>query len=130
MDASILNYTVNDNVGKFLKQTGGGNPKTIGKQALGKGLGVAKDILRGALFGEGAQEAVVQANLNYAVESTDNENTYSKANNSKRLKSDKTLAKPKSNNFNVPSARKPILSGFKSRCATPCSWQYNTPLTS
>ena len=77
--------------GKFLKQTGGGNPKTIGKQALGKGLGVAKDILRGALFGEGAQEASNQANLNYAVESTDNENTYSKANNSKRLKSDKPL---------------------------------------
>ena len=39
-------------VGKFLKQTGGGNPTTIGKQALGKGIGLAKDKLRGALFGE------------------------------------------------------------------------------
>ena len=38
--------------GKFLKQTGGGNPTTIGKQALGKGIGLAKDKLRGALFGE------------------------------------------------------------------------------
>jgi len=39
-------------VGKFLKGTGGGNPKTIFKQALGKGIGLAKDKLRGALFGE------------------------------------------------------------------------------
>ena len=41
-------------LGKFLKQTGGGNPKTIGKQVLGKGLELAKDKLRGALFGEQA----------------------------------------------------------------------------
>lgn len=40
--------------GKFLKDTGGGNPKTIGRQALGKGIGFAKDKLRGELFGEGA----------------------------------------------------------------------------
>ncbi len=38
-------------VGKFLKQTGGGNPKTIVKQAGGKLIGKAKDKLRGALFG-------------------------------------------------------------------------------
>jgi hypothetical protein len=47
-------------VGKFLKQTGGGNPTTIGKQALGKGIGLAKDKLRGALFGE---PPVLGANL-------------------------------------------------------------------
>jgi hypothetical protein len=39
-------------LGKFLKNSGGGNPKTIGKQALGNGIGFAKDKLRGALFGE------------------------------------------------------------------------------
>ena len=35
-----------------LLQGGGGNLKTIGKQALGKGIGLAKDKLRGALFGD------------------------------------------------------------------------------
>lgn len=38
-------------VGKFLKQTGGGNPTTIGKQALGKGIGLLKDKVRKGLFG-------------------------------------------------------------------------------
>lgn len=40
-------------LGALLKSTGGGNPTTIGKQALGKGIGLAKDKLRGALFGGG-----------------------------------------------------------------------------
>jgi len=39
-------------LGNFLKDTGGGNPKTIGKQALGNGIGLAKEKLRGKLFGE------------------------------------------------------------------------------
>tara|TARA_R100000030_G_scaffold36834_1_gene27533 strand:+ start:3611 stop:5644 length:2034 start_codon:yes stop_codon:yes gene_type:complete len=39
-------------LGALLKSTGGGNPTTIGKQALGKGIGLVKDKLRGALFGE------------------------------------------------------------------------------
>ena len=38
-------------VGKFLKQSGGGNPTTIGKQALGKGIGLLKDKAREGLFG-------------------------------------------------------------------------------
>lgn len=38
-------------LGNFLKDTGGGNPKTIGKQALGKGIGLVKDKIRGKLFG-------------------------------------------------------------------------------
>lgn len=38
-------------VGKFIKKLGGGDPKTLGKQALGAGIGLAKDKLRGALFG-------------------------------------------------------------------------------
>ena len=72
-------------VGKFLKDTGGGNPTTIGKQALGKGLGVAKDTIRGALFGEGAGDASNTANLNYAVESTSNDNTYSSVREADRI---------------------------------------------
>jgi len=72
-------------IGKFLKQTGGGNPKTIGKQALGKGIGVAKDVLRGALFGEGAEEATNGANLEYAVEFTDNTNKYTEVKKTQRL---------------------------------------------
>ena len=38
-------------LGKFLKGTGGGNIKDIGKQALGSALKLGKDKLRGALFG-------------------------------------------------------------------------------
>jgi hypothetical protein len=38
-------------VGTFLKNTGGGNPKTIGKQILGQGISLVKDKLRKALFG-------------------------------------------------------------------------------
>ena len=56
-------------LGKFLKDSGGGNPATIGKQALGNGIGLAKDKLRGALFGDGQTigEAVgekIQTNYN------------------------------------------------------------------
>lgn len=38
-------------VGTFLKNTGGGNPKTIGKQIIGQGISLVKDKLRKALFG-------------------------------------------------------------------------------
>jgi hypothetical protein len=38
-------------VGRFLKQTGGGNPKTLGKQILGQGITLVKDKLRTTLFG-------------------------------------------------------------------------------
>ena len=38
-------------LGSFLKESGGGNPKTILKQGAGKLIGKAKDKLRGALFG-------------------------------------------------------------------------------
>lgn len=38
-------------LGNFLKETGGGNPKTIAKQAVGKGIGFLKDKVRGKLFG-------------------------------------------------------------------------------
>lgn len=39
--------------GKLLKQSGGGDPKTLGKQALGAGIGLVKDKLREGLFGSG-----------------------------------------------------------------------------
>jgi hypothetical protein len=38
-------------VGKFLKQTGGGTPKTIGNQILGQGISLGKSKLRTTLFG-------------------------------------------------------------------------------
>jgi hypothetical protein len=38
--------------GKFLKQTGGGNPKTLGTQILGGGISFVKDKLRTKLFGD------------------------------------------------------------------------------
>ena len=57
-------------VGKLLKGAGG-NPKTIGKQALGKGIGLAKDKLRGALFGEGTSigsaESTTEPQINYTT---------------------------------------------------------------
>jgi len=73
-------------VGKFLKSTGGGNPTTIGKQALGKGIGVAKDELRGALFGDPDSIGSAEGTT-YVIEETTDQNTYSTANNSKTLKS-------------------------------------------
>jgi hypothetical protein len=39
-------------LGKFLKDGGGGNLKTIGKQAIGGAINLAKDKIRGKLFGE------------------------------------------------------------------------------
>jgi hypothetical protein len=39
-------------LGKFLKDGGGGNLKTIGKQAVGGLINLAKDKIRGKLFGE------------------------------------------------------------------------------
>ena len=41
-------------LGKFLKQTGGGTPSTIGRAALGQGISLVKDKLRSALFGSPA----------------------------------------------------------------------------
>ena len=71
-------------VGKFLKETGGGNPTTIGKQALGKGIGLAKDALRGALFGDPDSIGTAEGTT-YAVEETTDQSTYSDNNKSKTL---------------------------------------------
>ena len=49
--AKIRNDAKGTVVGRFLKNTGGGNPKTIGKQILGQGISLVKDKLRTALFG-------------------------------------------------------------------------------
>lgn len=38
-------------VGQFLKSTGGGTPTTIGKQAVGKGIGLIKDKVREVALG-------------------------------------------------------------------------------
>ena len=41
-------------VGQLLKQSGGGNPLTLGKQILGQGISLGKNKLRTALFGNPA----------------------------------------------------------------------------
>lgn len=61
--------------GKFLKDSGGGNPTTLGKQALGNGIGKAKDAIRGKLFGEGQDIGSVVGD-NVELDYT-NTNTYS-----------------------------------------------------
>lgn len=80
--------------GKFLKSTGGGSPTTLGKQALGKGIGVAKDKLRGALFG-GPNEIGETTNTDYEVNFTSNakDSTYTDVKKSKRLLSDDNVKK-------------------------------------
>ena len=62
-------------VGKFLKETGGGNPSTLLKQAGGKLIGKAKDKLRGALFGEAP--GIGENEAEPAVNVTNNQVTYS-----------------------------------------------------
>jgi len=84
-------------IGKFLKSTGGGNPTTIGKQALGKGIGVAKDKLRGALFGDPDSIGTAEGKT-YAVEETTDQSTYSKINSPKTLKSAKSPLEDLENN--------------------------------
>jgi hypothetical protein len=49
---TIKNNGEGSELGKFLKQTGGGNPKTIGREAVGGGIGIVKDKVRNAAFGE------------------------------------------------------------------------------
>lgn len=49
--AKIKNDAKGTLLGQFLKQTGGGNPKTIGTQVLGNGISLVKDKVRTALFG-------------------------------------------------------------------------------
>ena len=67
-------------LGKFLKDGGGGNLKTIGKQAVGGLINLAKDKIRGKLFGErsktgfntaGSNKDGSNTNVNYG--SYDNE---------------------------------------------------------
>ena len=50
----IKNDARGTEVGRFLKQAGGGNPKTIGTQILGQGISLVKDKIRTTLFGNPA----------------------------------------------------------------------------
>ena len=50
-------------LGQLLKDGGGGNLKTIGKQALGSALKLGKDKLRGALFGGAGTTGFNEASL-------------------------------------------------------------------
>ena len=52
--AKIKKDASDTEVGKFLKQTGGGNLRTIGRAALGQGISLVKDKVRDKLFGSPA----------------------------------------------------------------------------
>lgn len=45
-------------IGKLLKEGGGGNLKTIGKQALGSAIKLGKEIIRKKLFGDGERSGL------------------------------------------------------------------------
>ena len=97
-NSSLNNITPDDmgangtGLGKFLKELGGGNPSTIGKQAVGQGIGLAKDKLRGALFGEGQGVGTAEGKT-YDVEYTSNKNRYSDVNKSKKAPSEEGVKK-------------------------------------
>jgi len=71
-------------LGQFLKDTGGGTPKDLGKQALGKGIGLAKDKLRGALFGQGQSIGDVIGDDNGLRLTYNDQNTYTRYNQEER----------------------------------------------
>ena len=50
--ARIKNDAAGTLLGQFLKQSGGGNPQTIGKQLLGQGISLVKDKTRDFFFGD------------------------------------------------------------------------------
>jgi hypothetical protein len=52
--AEIKNDASGTILGKFLQQSGGGNPVTLGKQILGQGISLGKNKLKTALFGNPA----------------------------------------------------------------------------
>ena len=68
--AKIKNDAKGTLVGQFLKQTGGGTPKTIGNQLLGQGISLVKDKLRTTLFGNpntlGANGALASVKWEYS----------------------------------------------------------------
>lgn len=66
-------------LGQLLKDGGGGNLKTIGKQALGSALKLGKDKLRGALFGGAGTTGFNEASLAGLKNTTTN---YGSINNS------------------------------------------------
>lgn len=51
--AKIRNDSAGSLLGDFLKQSGGGTPKTVGRQLLGNGIKLGKDVIRKKLFGDG-----------------------------------------------------------------------------
>lgn len=53
--SKLKNDSTGTELGKFLKQAGGGNFRTIGRNILGQGISLVKDKLRNVLFGEGGE---------------------------------------------------------------------------
>lgn len=72
----ILTDGVSSEIGKALKGVGG-NPKTIAKQAIGKGIGFAKDKVREKLFGIPAADAMASGSNDNFVQRYSNRNTKS-----------------------------------------------------
>jgi len=71
-------------LGQILKDSGGGNPKDLVTQALGKGIGLAKDKLRGALFGEGQSIGDVIGDSRGVRLTYNDQNTYTRFNQEER----------------------------------------------
>jgi hypothetical protein len=61
----ILDGKNGTELGKFLKQTGGGNPKTIITNVAGNAIKLGKDKLRGVLFGNSTSIGVAKPKNNY-----------------------------------------------------------------
>jgi len=61
----ILDEKNGTELGKFLKQTGGGNPKTIITNVAGNAIKLGKDKLRGVLFGNSTSIGVAKPKNNY-----------------------------------------------------------------
>lgn len=64
-------------LGKLLKKSGGGNPKTIVKNVAGEAIEKAKSKIRGALFGDNKEVGPNKVGRNKGAASTD-DNPYSK----------------------------------------------------
>ena len=67
--AKIKNSAEGSLLGKFLKDAGGGNLKTIGKQALGSAIKLGKNALRKKLFGSGKREKPAQEGQSVVLDS-------------------------------------------------------------
>lgn len=83
----VLDQKNGTEFGKLLKQSGGGNFKTLGTKALGKAIQLGKDKLRGAVFGS---PTTIGTNVDNSNPTYTDENTYSDVKNEEKFKDDKS----------------------------------------